>query len=143
MATPQRDLRSHIREEPALARSVLVVRGGPIDLDKLRHHAERTHRTFLLDGQAVWGVSVFCALDASGASSLDAVLSDLLRSYRSVHLPRVGDLLDAGFELLPTFGRPHYTLRLAGVTDTELSRLVGALGTGQPNPYYGQAGPRR
>lgn len=43
-----------------------VVRGGPDSVAKLARHAVRTHRAFQLDGEPVWGVSVFLALDGAG-----------------------------------------------------------------------------
>ena len=133
----QRDLRPYVREEPPPDHAVLVVRGGPVTIEKLRAHSQRTQRTFALDGQPVWGVSVFCALEESGAMSLDGILSGLLRSYPAVHLPRARTVLEAGFQLLPTFDRPHYTLRLSSNEDNELQKLVRTFGDRQKDSYYG------
>lgn len=99
----------------------------------------RTEAYYKLDGQPLRGVSVFCALDAEGAASLDGLLAGRMVSYRDVHLPTAGALLDAGFELLPTFNRPHYTLRVATIQDEELSRLLHTLGPAERNPYYERA----
>jgi hypothetical protein len=49
---------------------VLLVRGGEDTVQKLRRHAERTHRAFMLDGREVYGLSVFCALDELAAADL-------------------------------------------------------------------------
>jgi len=101
----------------------------------LAKHAARTHDAHSLDGSALWGVSVFCALDDIGPSSLDALLRRFA-SYRVVHLPTAAPLRKAGFELLPTFNRPHYTIRVASDEPVELERLLVALGPEVRNRYY-------
>ena len=123
------------RPEPPTAESVVVVRGGPTRARQLSTHAERTHKAFQLDGVPLWGVSVFAALDDIGPASLDG-LFQRLRSYRVVHLPTVGQLADAGFQLLPTFARPHFTLQLTTVDEPEIDRLIAALGPENPNRYH-------
>ena len=130
------ELLLQLRDEfPALP-NAMVVRGGPATMSRHAAHARRTHAAFLLDGGPIWGVSVFCALDDIGESSLDGLLRRFA-SYRLVHLPTVGSLRDAGFEFLPSFRRPHFTIRLAGGSDTEIGRLLEALGPPRPNPYHG------
>jgi hypothetical protein len=64
-------------------------------------------------------------------------------SYRVVHLPTVRDVAAAGFDLLPSFRRPHFTIRLDGADDDTLSRLLDALGPPRPNPYHGRKRPGR
>ena len=78
---------------------------------------------------------MLAAMDDIGPASLDGLLQRLW-SYRVVHLPTVGQLADAGFPLLPTFARPHFTLRLTTADETEIDRLVAALGPGNPNRYH-------
>jgi hypothetical protein len=134
------DLRDHVRAEAPAAEASLVVRGGPDTADKLRRHAERVRRAFVLDGAEVLGISVFCALDDVGPASLDAILGQKLGTYRWVHVVRVSDVVAGGFELLPTFERPHFTLVLPGRTG--LDQLLDTLGREQENPRYGQ-GQRR
>jgi hypothetical protein len=131
------ELRPRIREERPPRDRVVVVRGGPATLAKLREHAARTHAAYVLDGAPLWGVSVFCALDDIGAASLDGLLRRF-SSYRLVHLPTVGGVSDSGFELLPTFGRPHFTACLQRPTDATFAALLDALGPAQPNPYHGR-----
>ena len=105
-------------------------------------HSART--AFSLDGAPLWGVSVFCALDEIGPASLDRILVVKMANYRLVHTPTVGRIRNAGFELLPTFGRPHYTVRLGRDDEDELARLLAALGPAEPNPYHGRTPrPRR
>lgn len=132
----RQELRPLLRSERAPADGVLVVRGGPTSIERLREHAGRTHDAYLLDGGDLWGISVFCALDDVGPGSLNALLQRFA-SYRVVHLPTVGRVIDAGFELLPSFRRPHFTIRLAGDDDPTLARLLEALGPEEPNPYHG------
>jgi len=135
---PRRDeLRPFVRRESSPGRLVIAVRGGPDTIEKVRNHASRTHRAFVLDGEPFWGISVSCALESTGPASLESLLRQRFFSYALVHLPEVGALLDADFELLPTFNNPHYTLRLATCDDAELSRLLAALGQPRNNPYHG------
>ncbi len=135
-ASDRADLRDHVRADAPSLDHQVTLRGGPDDVDKLRRHALRTNRAFLLDGHPVFGVSVFCVLDDIGPGSLDGLLRDRLSSYRWVHTPTVEQLADAGFGLLATFGRPHFTLLLDNVTDELLARLEGALGSAVENPYH-------
>jgi hypothetical protein len=136
MAEPDREeLRPRLRAEPSPADTIVVVRGGPANARQLTTHAERTHKAFQLDGVPLWGVSVFAALDDIGPASLDGLLQRLW-SYRVVHLPTVGQRTEAGFPLLPTFARPHFTLQLSTTDEPEIDRLVAALGPENPNRYH-------
>src|SRR5947207_3119498 len=117
-AQGREELRPHVRGEQPPPGAVVVLRGGPDTAEKLAAHAGRTHSAFCLDGEPVWGVSLFAALDEVGRASLDGLLSGRLMSYRLVHMPTVGALVDAGFELLPTFRRPHFTVLLH--SDTQM-----------------------
>lgn len=141
-AQARQELRPHVRDDRAPDDGVVVVRGGPTTLAKLTHHARRTHEAFVLDGRPLWGVSVFCALDDIGPSSLEGLLQRFA-SYRSVHLPRTARLREAGFDLLPSFGRPHFTVTVANDGPEELGRLLDTLGTAERNPYHGRRPGRR
>lgn len=132
----EEDLREHVREEALPADAVVVLRGGSDTIAKLANHARRTNRLYSLDGAPLWGVSVFAALDDVGPASLDKLLRERLVSYRLVHTPTVGAITGAGFELLPTFNRPHYTLLLPSDSELALGRLLGALGPAESNPYH-------
>ena len=136
----QEDLRPQVRDEAPPSDAIVVLRGGPDTIEKLAGHTRRTNAAYCLDGEPVWGVSVFAALDDVGPASLDSLLAERLASYRLVHLPTVGSLTEAGFEILPTFRRPHFTLLLSSDTGLDLRRLLNALGSPQINPYHG---PRR
>jgi hypothetical protein len=108
---------------------------------KLAAHAERVRRAFVLDGAPVLGVSVFAGLDDIGPASLAGILAGKLATYRVVHLVPVGRLTGAGFEVLPTFGRPHMTLLLNAIDQVE--KVVTLLGPAQVNTRYGEMRRRR
>jgi hypothetical protein len=124
----KQELRRHLRLEPRPEDTTVVVRGGRATAVRLATHAQRTRDAFVPDGQPVWGVSVFCALDDIGPASLEGVLRRFW-SYRTVHLSTAGKLREAGFEPLPSFARPHFTLRLITANEAELNGLVAALGS--------------
>ena len=137
------ELRPRVRPEAIADDRMIVVRGGPDNVVSLARHARRTNRGYLLDGEPVWGVSVMAALDDIGPASLTGILAGRMATYPTVHTPTAGRLIVDGFDLLPTFGRPHVTVRLASADQGELERLLAALGPAQPNPYHGGHQPRR
>ena len=124
--------RTRLRNEQPPADATLLVRGGPDTVDKLRRHAERTARAWALDGRPLHGISVFAVLDMP----LDDLLRRRFTSFRTVYLPTAGLLAECRFELLPTGQRPHFTVRLQRADDSELDRLLAALGAAQPNSQY-------
>lgn len=130
------DLRDHVRDEPAPRTATIVLRGGPNTAAKVRLHAERLRRAYCLDGGEMAGISVFCALDDVGPASFEAILAQKLGSYRVIRRVTAGELIDAAFELLPTFQRPHFTLLLPDLDRVE--ELLDLLGPERPNPRYGQ-----
>ncbi len=124
--------RKLLRGEPPPASAALLVRGGPDNSEKLRRHAERTARAWALDGRPLFGISVFAVLDVP----LDDLLHRRFTSFRVIHLLTADRLAGHEFELLPTGQRPHFTIRLQRADDSELDRLLIALGAAQPNPQY-------
>jgi len=60
-----------------------------------------------------------------------------------VHAPEAQTLLDAGFVLLDSFRRPHFTIGLVDDSPAEASRLLNALGPPIENPYNRAASQRR
>jgi len=79
---------------------------------------------------SVW---VFVALDQPVA----ILLRERFVTFRVVHLTTVVSLRSAGFDLLPTGLRPHFTVRLERGDDAELADLYRALGPERDNPGYG------
>lgn len=126
---------SRLRDEQPPDDSTVVIRGGPDTTDKLTKHAARTARAWCLDGEPLEGISVFCAIDPTGDHSLDAVLANM-SSYRVIYLCPAGELRSAGFELLATATRPHYTLHAQGGGSLDVERLLTKLGAPQHNPFH-------
>lgn len=133
--TEREELRPHLRNEPLPAATTILVRGGPDTVSLIRAHSRRTSRLYSLDGAPLWGVSVFAALDAIGPASRDGLLASRLVTYEQVHTPNVQALQDAGFVLLDSFNRPHFTVRLANDSPDEAARLLDAIGSVEENPY--------
>ena len=135
------DLRESVRDEVLPRDATVIIRGGPDTAEKLATHAERVRRAFVLDGEPVLGISVFAVLDDIGPASIDGILAGKLATYRVVYLPWLQDLVDGGFAVLPTFGRPHLTVVLSGLDRVE--PLLQALGPARDNPHYGEMVRRR
>lgn len=126
------ELRDYVRREPPLPGKTVVVRGGIDTVEKLARHATRMSRAFVLDGRVVWGVSAF-AMPTDDPLQHGPLGHDL-SSYRRVHMTTAGVLTSAGFELLPTFARPHVTVVIRSLN--EIDALLEALGDPSVNPYY-------
>lgn len=84
MTAGREELRPHVRPEPITGDELLVVRGGPDTAAKVAAHARRMHRAYVLDGEPLFGLSVFAALDDIGAASLDGILSGRMATYHHV-----------------------------------------------------------
>lgn len=121
-----------LRPEPPLDDVAIVVHGGRDTLDKIRRHALRTARAWSLDGQPLLGMLVFAVVD----TSLDQLLAQRLATFRTVYLPIAGQPRAAGFPLLATGLRPHFTVQLTAGSDAEIRALVAALGDPRDNPAY-------
>src|SRR5262245_11854924 len=113
----------------------MVIRGGRDTPDKLRSHAQRTARAWSLDGHPLLGISVFALVGVS----LDKLLSQRFSTFRTIYITAAGQLTSHGFELLPTGQRPHYTVRLLRADDSELAKLLAALGAPKDNPQYARS----
>ncbi len=115
---------------------VVVLRGGPDTVAKIVRHAHRTEQRWALDGMPLVGVSVFCALDPEGPASISGLLADRMRSYLVVHRVPAAKLRAAGFELLPTGGRPHYTVRMMCGDEAGAAKLLAVLGPPRENRHH-------
>lgn len=125
--------RSRLRDEQAPRDAIVVVRGGRDSIDKLRTHAVRTARAWSLDGLPLLGVSVFAALD----QPVEILLQQRFATFRMVYLTSVATIEAAGFDLLPTGLRPHFTVRLERADGAELAELHRSFGPERDNPGYG------
>lgn len=67
---------------------------------------------------------------------MDGILAGRMSTYGVVHLSTVARVRGAGLVLIPTFGRPHYTLVVPDVSTPTIAALADALGPGTTNPYH-------
>lgn len=74
---------------------------------------------------------------------MNGLLAGRLVTYPLVHAVTVGRLAFSGFEVLATFRRPHFTIRLRTDSDAEASGLLDALGPAHENPYNDEVHRRR
>ena len=123
---PLTELRPLLRTEEPLAGTVLLARGGPDTIERLRKDASRTARRFSLDGWPLLGISV--------AAAVDVPPDELLRDAPFVRFADV---------YTPTFRRPHFTVRLQRADDPELNQLLSALGPVRANPGYAKGTERQ
>jgi hypothetical protein len=70
-------------------------------------------------------------------------IEKLVRHARRTHDAFTLDGEPLGFDLLPTFGRPHFTVQLSSGDLAHVADLLQALGPDEPNRYHGSARPRR
>jgi hypothetical protein len=76
-------------------------------------------------------------------SMVGTLVVTLPSSYTGGELPRTGQLRAAGFPLLPSFRRPHYTIRLDGDDPVGLARLLDVFGPTRANKYHRRERPGR
>lgn len=104
-------LEPNLRVETALTPDDIVVRGGEFDWDP----AERSvQRCFGLEG--------FHALSfaAKHGATIDEICARKPQSnWKKVRIASYGAVVAAQFELVPTFGSPHYSLLLTGPLTVE------------------------
>ena len=93
-------IEGHRREgEQVDATAHLVIRGWPLTVDGLLRNADATRRRYSYGGEPFVAVSAEATV---GARNLDSILSgSRLRTRRSYAAASVGEVLDAGFGLLP------------------------------------------
>ena len=112
--------------------AVVVLRGGPIAIDKIVQHAVREAREYSYRGEPLYSVSVSLTIDGW---SLDDLLAGPLVSRSTYAVSTVGALRAARFVLLATYAAPHYDLVLGSAGYDEATRLLLYFGEPQPNPY--------
>ncbi len=112
----------------------LVIRGWPLTVDGLLRNADATRRRYSLRGDPFVAISAEVTIQGW---SVDAILAGpRLRARRSYAAATVGGVLDAGFDLLPTFGVPHYSVALGSYTEADAERLIAVLGQARANPHH-------
>ncbi|MCP3935943.1 MAG: hypothetical protein GY708_11300 [Actinomycetia bacterium] len=100
----------------------------------LLRNADATRRRYSLSGSPLVAISAEVTIEGW---DVEAILSGqrLLTRHSYAAVP-VGELLAAGFDLLPTFSVPHYSVALGSCTDEQAKRLISVLGPTRPNPYH-------
>lgn len=116
-----------IRAEQPPDDATVIIRAGVMQRPTIKKAADRTFDAF-----GVYGISVEGVIDTGVIEACRR--SERLASYRQVRLSTFGQVRTAGFALLATFTRPHYTLVLPDLAELTVARLDRAFGDPQPNP---------
>jgi hypothetical protein len=75
-------------------------------------------------------------LDTRAVPAWAAAL-DVARRHRSRYArAAISDLVAAGFDVLPAFAAPHYSVRLPSYDENSAQRLLDVLGEVKRNPFY-------
>ena len=122
----------HLRGEEPPAGAVLVIRGGPLSVEKLVEHAVRQAREFSYAGHPMFSVSVDATVDPW---TLEAILRDRLWSRSTYAACPAAALRDAGYVVLATHGSPHYDLILADGEPGTAASLLAVFGAAEVNPF--------
>jgi len=125
----------HIRSGEVLhADADLVVRGWPLTVEGLLRNADATRRRYSLGAEPLVAISAEVTVDGW---DVDAILSGpRLRTRRSYAAASVAAVVAGGFELLPTFTAPHYSVVLGAYTEDQAQRLINVLGDVRANPHH-------
>ena len=128
-------IEAHFRSsEPLDPDAQLVIRGWPLTVDGLLRNADATQRRYSLGGEPLVAISAEVTI---AEWDVDRILAGpRLRTRRSYAAALVGRVLDAQFDLLPTFQAPHYSVVLRSYTEGGAERLVAVFGAVRANPYY-------
>ena len=122
----------HIRDVPSLDDAVVIVRGGPMTVEKLVEHAQRERHRYSCRGAAMPSISV----DATSTAGLwrRSCVNDS-GAESSYATTTVGALRASGYELLPTFESPHHDLLISAASREAASTLLASFGPAERNPY--------
>lgn len=116
-----------LRAEQPPDDATVVLRAGLMTVDNVNRSAQRTFDTYAVYGLSVEGVIDQSVLDACRTSARIA-------SYRQIRLSTFGRLRAAGFALLATFDRPHFTIVLPDLSELTVARLSSCFDAPIPNP---------
>jgi hypothetical protein len=122
----------YIRDEVPPAGTTLIIRGGPVTPEKLLQAAEREQAVYSWQGRPLACVSVEAVTDQW---PLERLLAEHLATRSTYATTTVGEVLDAGFSLLPTFDVPHYDVVLRNASPDEVAKLMSILSDPIRNPY--------
>lgn len=125
-------IEGYLRDESPLDDAVVVVRGGPVAVEKFVEHARRQAREYSYSGRPMHSISVSLTV---GEWDLEALLAGPLASRSTYATAVVGVVRSAGFELLPTYGAPHYDLVLGSGEYPEAERALQLFSAAESNPF--------
>jgi hypothetical protein len=127
-----RPIESHLRAESPPDDLLLIVRAGPLTVEKLVEHMRREQERYSYRGRPMASISV----DATVAGwTLQAILRDRLWSRTSYATTTLSSVREAGYELLPTFDAPHFDVVVPTATADAASTLLSLFGPAERNPY--------
>lgn len=117
----------------------LVMRGWPVDVAGILRNADLTRARYSMAGEPLVAISAEITLPGWDVESI--LKGERLRSRRSYAIAPVREILAAGFDLMPTFNAPHYSVVLPSYTEADAARLVEAFGEVKPNPHFERRNP--
>jgi hypothetical protein len=127
-------IESYLREEQAPDPAADIVRGWPLTVDGLLRNAESTRGRYTWKGQPVGAISTEITGDRFTLGTILA--GPRLRTRSRYACAPVRLVVESGFELLPTFGEPHYSLLLPSYDETSVRKLLRLLGEVERNPFF-------
>ncbi|HEY9562433.1 MAG TPA: hypothetical protein VIR30_01570, partial [Nocardioides sp.] len=111
---------AYLRREVIDGSADLVVRGWPLTIDGLLRNADATRSRYSWQGEPL--VAISAEVTVAGWN-LDAILSGpRLRTRSRYARVLVAELAASGFELLPTFAMPHYSVLLPSYDERSAQR---------------------
>jgi hypothetical protein len=127
-------IEDHVRAGEVLDRDgQYVIRGWPLTTVGLLANAKATASRYSYRAEPFLAASVEMTMPGWDA---ERILSGRrMRTRRSYAMVPASSVLGAGFELLPTFDAPHYSIVMGPYTEDEAQRLLRALGDLLANPY--------
>jgi hypothetical protein len=125
-------IEAYIRDESPPPGTTLIIRGGPITADKLLQAARREQAVYTWQDRPLACVSVEAVTDQW---PIERLLAEHLATRTTYAWTTVGEVVTAGFGLLPTFDAPHYDVVLQDASDDEVAKLMSILSDPTRNIY--------
>ena len=123
-----------IRHAPIPEDAWLVVRGiTAIEPETSSRQAELFRHRFEQWGR--YGLSAFYARSDEEVLDLG---EDRFQAFATLFVYRLGDVIDAGFEVVPTYRSPHVTITFYDDLDIGVARLLAVPHRTVNNPAYRQ-----
>lgn len=128
-------IETHLREHETLDPDAhLVVRGWPLTGDGLLRNAGASRSRFSWHGEPL--IAISAEVSTAGWSANAILAGPRLRTRSRYATARAAELLDGGFDLLPTFAAPHHSVLLPSYDESSARRLLHVLGEVRRNPHY-------